>query len=517
MKAVTALEMQEIDRIAIRERGMPAAVLMGLAGKAVADRIVERCPWAGSAAVFAGTGNNGGDGFVAAYYLANAGIRADVFLAGTADKISETARTYHDLCKNSGITITGMADAGDIDLDRYDCVVDALLGTGSSGQARGAAAGAIRLINDSDAYVVSVDIPSGLGSDGAAPEGEAVVADMTVTIGLPKLSLVTYPGKEFAGDLHVADIGFPRALTESASLANELIDDDFFAWHSIREIESDYRSRPDTHKGERGHLLIIGGFDGMEGAALLAAGAAFETGVGLATLMTTDSARAVVAGKIPELMTLSLPWTDGTGKDGPADALDALLGSGNYDALVIGPGMGRTVPARAVFEAAITSAGRHGIRRVLIDGDGLFHLAACLEGGGAVTGADMVVTPHFMEASRLLGVPVDEIRKNRLHAAGSLAGRLGCAALLKGPATIVSDAARSFINTTGSASLAAAGSGDVLSGIIGALLLRRFTPLVAASYGAHIHGRAADLCRAERDTDLLRSSDLLPYISRAMQ
>lgn len=518
MKAVTAREMQEIDRIAIQERGIPAQVLMGLAGKAVADRILEGCPWIGSAAVFAGAGNNGGDGFVAAYFLANGGVLTEIYLAAPENKISETARIYHTLCKNSGIRIipvNGPGDLAGVDLESYDCIVDALLGTGSSGLARGAIADAIRAINDSDAYVVSVDIPSGLGSDGAAPAGEAVVADMTVTIGLPKLSLVIHPGRDYAGDLHVADIGFPRSLTESEGISSELIDEDFIARHSIREIEEDYCERPDGHKGERGHLLVIGGFDGMEGAALLAASAAFETGVGLATCLTTASARTNMAGRLPELMTCALPGEDG---DEPvAEAIDALLDTGRYQAIIIGPGMGRTELARRVFKAALSSAGRHGIGRVLIDGDGLFHLAEALKEGASGCGPGMIVTPHFMEASRIMGISVDEIRQNRHEAAGSLARRLGCTAVLKGPASIITDGSRYCINTTGNAALAAAGSGDVLSGMTGALLLRRLRPLIAASYGVFLHGRAADLCCSERETNLLKSTDLLPYIRRAMR
>src|SRR4030042_1491092 len=169
MKVVTAREMREIDRIAIEERGMPGPVLMCLAGKAVADDITNMFPGLKRVAVFSGTGNNGGDGFVAAYFLANRGIRADIFLAGEAGRIADDARVYFTLCKNSGITIIpvqGADDLNGIDLSVYECAVDALLGTGFAGTARGPAADIIRLINDSDLFVVSVDIPSALGADG---------------------------------------------------------------------------------------------------------------------------------------------------------------------------------------------------------------------------------------------------------------------------------------------------------------------------------------------------------------
>jgi NAD(P)H-hydrate epimerase len=521
MKVVTAREMQEIDRITIEERGLPGEVLMGMAGKAVADHIVTGLPRARRVAVFSGTGNNGGDGFAAAYYLSNRGVAADVYLIGSTDKISATSRTYYSLCLNEGICVQAIATSGELaglDLDSYDCVVDALLGTGFTGAARGLTAEAIRKINDGDSFVLSVDVPSGLGSDGSAPEGEAVVADRTITIGLPKLSLVTYPGKEFTGDLLVADIGFPKPLAESDTLKSELIDRDYFAKNLTREIESEYATRPDTHKGARGHLLIIGGFEGMEGAAMMTAGAALETGVGLVTLLTTGGARSVIAGKIMELITLSFPDGIESASQRPEKAIHALesvFDARRYDALVIGPGMGRTRFAYEVFEAMAASAPRLGIRRVLIDGDGLFHCAEYIANGRLDQQVEWIVTPHFMEASRLLGISVDEIKNNRHRSAGEIGRRLSCAALLKGPATIVSDGDRYFINTTGSAALATAGSGDVLSGIIGALMLRRFTSTQAAAFGAWIHGKAAELCTSEAKGDVLKSTDLLSYIRKA--
>ncbi|HOT44864.1 MAG TPA: NAD(P)H-hydrate dehydratase [Spirochaetota bacterium] len=510
MKVVTASEMQEIDRVTIRELGLPGEVLMGLAGKAVAERALAACPSMRKAAVFSGTGNNGGDGFVAAYFLAMQGLQADVFLVGDEDRISETSRVYFSLCKKSGIRVTAFDKT--IDPEGYDCIVDAILGTGFSGAVRGPAADAIRAINDADAFVVAVDVPSGLPSDGAAPESEAVAADCTVTIGLPKISLVTYPGREYAGTLHVADIGFPGALTGADGLSAELIDDEFFENNAISAIESEYCAAPDLHKGARGHLLILGGFDGMEGAAMLAASAAFETGVGLATLATTEKARSSVAGRIPELMTISL----GTDAADAMKDVDAILRSKRWDSLILGPGLGRSDYSRQIAEAVINTAPACGIRKVLIDGDGLFHLAGLLKEGRLDQSVSWVITPHFLEASRLLGLSVDEIKSNRYNAASLLSEKLRCTALLKGPGTIVAGDGRRYINTTGSPALATAGSGDVLAGIIGALLLRKAPAVHAAAWGAWVHGKAADLQTAAQSGPILKSSDLIPYIRKAM-
>ncbi len=509
MKVVTASEMQNIDRITINELGLPGEVLMGMAGRSVADRIMNECPSIKKAAVFSGIGNNGGDGFVAAYFLTLYGVQADVFLVGEEKRLSETSRVYYNLCKKAGIHITAYVE--DMDLDGYDCIVDAILGTGSAGAVRGVAADVIRAINDSDAFVVAVDIPSGLGADGAAPESEAVVADCTVTIGLPKISLVTYPGKEYTGTLHVADIGFPGSLTKNDNLTSELIDDEFFTKYAIREIESEFCNAPDLHKGSRGHLLIIGGFDGMEGAALLAASAAFETGVGLATLMTTESARCSMAGRIPELMTMSLPSdSDDVGKE-----IMTILESKRWDSLILGPGLGRSDYARQVAESVISAAPACGIRSILIDGDGLFHLAGYLKKGRMDPSVSWIVTPHFLEASRLMGITVDEIKKNRYRSASLLSAQLSCTALLKGPGTIVAGADHRLINTSGCSALATAGSGDVLSGIIGALLLRKVSAIHAAAWGAWIHGKAAELYSTGHNSDVLKSSDILQYIRSA--
>ncbi len=520
MKVVTAAQMAEVDRITIEERGVPAALLMGLAGRAVADYIAGRMPGVRRIAVFSGTGNNGGDGFAAAYYLTNSGRLADVFLVGSSSRISDTAMIYHDICVKSGIRVIQVAEPGaaGLDLGGYGLIVDAMLGTGFSGEARGGVADLIQAINDSDLPVLSVDVPSGLGSDGEAPRGEAVISDVTVTIGLPKISLVTYPGAQYAGVLHVADIGFPASLTRSDQLTIDLADEEFFRENGIYEIETEFATAADTHKAEKGHLLLVGGFDGMEGAIMMTAMAALETGVGLVSLVCSASSRDIIAGRIPELITIPLPEGSGDGEfPGPqlGRRLAEIFNSRRYNALVIGPGMGRTPFSRAVFDVIMDHIHDYGIQRALIDGDGLFHLAEFLKTRALDAATEFIVTPHFMEASRISGVPLDRIRNNRLLSAGELGRGISCTALLKGPASIVSDGVRYTVNTTGSAALATAGSGDVLSGIIGSLLLRKLTCLHAAAFGAYVHGKASDLHRAATGSDAMKATDILRYIREA--
>ncbi len=531
MKAVTAGEMQQIDRVTIGERGIPAEVLMGLAGKAVADFAADEFAGLRSAAVVSGTGNNGGDGFVAAYLLAQRGIKVDIFIAGESSRVSPAAAVYLKVCLASGLSpveILGDEAASRLTFSGYDLIIDAVFGTGFRGAARGAAAGIIRAVNSSVVPVLSVDVPSGLPSDGGAPEGGAVRACCTVTIGLPKISLVTYPGKEYAGRLHVADIGFPRDLTASGSLSADLVDAGF-----VKGKLSAGRGF-DAHKGSVGHLLLVGGFDFMEGAIMMSAMAALETGTGLITLLTTERARAAIAGAIPELITRAIPDLPGySGRkeslpEGDTRASDALkkhidneihrfFGEDRrYGAVIIGPGMGRGELSRLVFFAVMDSLQRHGIGKALIDGDGLFHLAGYLKHGKPAGAENIIITPHFFEASRLFQRTVDEIKANRFDAALALSRETGCTSLLKGPATIVSDGTRSLVNTSGNPALATAGSGDVLSGIIGALLLRAMPALDAAGSGAYLHGLAADLYVKENAVTIMKATDIIKYIRRAM-
>jgi len=311
----------------------------------------------------------------------------------------------------------------------------------------------------------------------------------------------------------VADIGFPRSLTESENLKSELIDGDFFTKYGIREIEGEYCSAPDSHKGARGHLLVIGGFDGMEGAAMLAASAAFETGIGLVTLLATERARSIIAGKIPELMTMALPENNGD----PGAAVRSILAARRWNAILIGPGMGRSVYSRKVAEAVFATAAGCGIGRVLVDGDGLFHLGEFVKSEPLDPAVDWVITPHFLEASRIMGLSVEDIKKNRFDAAGVISDKLSCTVLLKGPASIVAGGGRRYINTTGCAALGTAGAGDILSGIIGSMLMRRMPTLHAAACGAWIHGHAGEMHCSVNNTNVLKSSDILPFIRAAKQ
>ncbi len=506
IKAVTSGEMREIDRIAIDEVGIPASVLMNNAGRSVADYILENFKEK-KISIFCGTGNNGGDGFTAAYYLANNRIIPVIYLSGKKDKLSETSNVFMNLCEKMKIEIHEIDEKNlnEVVIPEDSVIIDAVLGTGSTDSPRGIPLDFIRLINGSNGTVISIDIPSGLSSNGEYPSGECIKADVTITIGLPKISLVTYPCKQFCGRVIIQDIGFPYFLTTDSQLKVNLIDDFYFNALNI------FNSTPDTHKGERGHTLIIGGFENMEGAALLTASALFNTGCGLVTIATQIKSRPIIAGKIPESMTLSLPDDPDTG------SLSDLFESLKITSLIIGPGLGRTVYSEQIFKNTITFLKKNHIKRVLIDGDGLFHLAEFIKNEKLPGNIEFIITPHFLEASRILGKSVELLKLNRLESCKELSRFTGCITVLKGPSTIVSDGETSYINTTGNSGLATAGSGDVLTGIIGSFMNRCISAIEAAAAGVFIHGACADLFGSTAECSTMSASDIVLNIKSALK
>ncbi|MCL2154632.1 MAG: NAD(P)H-hydrate dehydratase [Leptospirales bacterium] len=501
IKVVTSEEMREIDRISIEEIGIPAEVLMNNAGKSVAEFVIKNFGDK-KISILCGTGNNGGDGFTAAYYLFNQGIIPSVYLAGKKDQLSDVSKIFMKLCENVNIPIHEIDNnnLSTVSLPSEGVILDAILGTGLNRAASGLQLEFIKIINSSKSTVVSIDIPSGLASNGELLEVDCVKADFTITIGLPKISLVTYPGKYFCGEVIVQDIGFPHYLTDNKNLKTTLINDSL-----INTIEISNPNR-DIHKGDRGHTLIIGGFQYMEGAGILTASALFHTGCGLATLATSDESRRIIAGKIPELMTVSLP------ENCDLSAMKELILDKKITSLIIGPGMGRTEFCAGIFNNTISVIKDSAVKRALIDGDGLFHLAEYLKREQLPEGIEFIITPHFMEASRLLDCDIEDIRKNRLKACKDLSRITGAVVVLKGPATIVSDGENSFINTTGNSGLATAGSGDVLSGIIGSFMNLNVSSIEAAIAGVYIHGLCADLYKETNPTMTMKSSDIIEYI-----
>jgi hydroxyethylthiazole kinase-like uncharacterized protein yjeF len=478
MRLVGADEMRAIERIAIEEMGIPGATLMERAGRATADFAVDLAGQSGRFVVVCGAGNNGGDGFVAARHLHLVGREVVVIALGSLEGASPEAKAAWKQVEQAGVPVGGLAALQGYPIRPGDVVVDAIFGTGPLRPAVGAFADAIEAIGahrDRGALVLAVDLPSGISADTGRAIGPAVRADRTVTFGFSKIGLALEPGAEMAGAVSVVNIGIPAAASERIPLTAELLDD-----VAARALV--------PPRGREAHLALT---------------AALRGGVGLVTL----AARAEVIGPAlagrPEAMSVVLP---GSGAIARSDlpALEAALNGAN--ALVIGPGIPRgpeTAPAiRALLD-------RRPIATV-IDADGLNALADH-PGLVAVIGHDapIVLTPHPGEMARLIGGTIEEVQDDRVGIARRKAQEWGSVVVLKGARTVVADPdGPAAIIPTGNPGMATGGTGDVLAGLVGALLAGGLRPREAARAAAWIHGRAGDLAAEKYGERGLIAGDL---------
>ena len=497
--------MRTVDGIAINGLGIPGGHLMERAGLAVATEILERFD-PDEAVVFAGKGNNGGDGFVVARELFNAGVEVTVFvLAAPAEYTGDAALNLHVL-EQLGVDVLPAAnDDGELHegvealTEMADVVVDAIFGTGFTGTAKGPAALAIELINEAPGAVVSVDIASGVGAAAGAVHGPAVLADVTVALHAAKVGHFITPGGAFSGEVVVAPIGIPP-----------LCDHDTDTWLLTEEGMAELvvpKSALD-HKRSVGTVLVVGGSRGMTGAAHMAAMAALRAGAGLVQAALPQGA----GGEKPflEVITVEVPGDDGQYS---ADAREALFEqAAGLKAVAVGPGLGRTDGAELVVGELLALD-----RPLLLDADGLYALGDRPE-LLAQREAPTVLTPHEGELGRLLGRPADDIADQRLVCAMAAAQRSGATVLLKGEATIVADpSGRAYVVPTGNPGLATPGTGDVLTGVIVAQLAKGLSATEAACLGAYLHGLAADLAAEQVGTEGMVATDVIGSLPAAVE
>jgi NAD(P)H-hydrate epimerase len=506
--------MRRADRRTIEEIGLPGPVLMENAGAAVAAAIRQRFPDARRVVVLCGKGNNGGDGFVVARRLRAAG--AEALLLGRKKDVRGDARTHLQACERSGGRVREVADAAAWSAAREsvfaaDVLVDALLGTGLRAAPSGLAAeGITELARRAEAGVpvVAVDIPSGVCADAGTADGPTVPATVTVTFAAPKWGHVLSPDCERSGELVIADIGIPPEALAGVQPTLFLLEDG--------DAAAAFPPRPAAaHKGHFGHVLVVAGSVGKTGAAVLAATGALRAGAGLVTVATPSSCLASVAGGRAEIMTEPLPETSkgGVSKEG----LDRILGlAGERDTMVLGPGLGQDPSTRSLV--------RDLVRRcpvpLIVDADGLNALAPELEGetedAALEREAPTVLTPHPGEMARLVRRPVPEIQGRRVPETVDLARRSGAVVVLKGQRTVVGDPeGRAAVSPTGNPGMASGGTGDVLAGVVGALLARH-DAWRAATAGAYVHGRAGDLAAEASGEEGLAAGDLAEALPRAI-
>jgi NAD(P)H-hydrate epimerase len=486
---LTGEQMRAADRAASERLGLPSLLLMENAGRGVAELVVQRFPAGARAVVVSGAGANGGDGFVVARHLAQRGVAARVLLTAPRARVAGDAAAMLDALERLGSVPVEDGSAWEDEaawraaLAGATVIVDAVLGIGLKDDVRGVAAAAIRAMNAAEAFRLAVDVPSGLDADTGRVRGVAVAADLTATMGARKLGLVLDAAAP-VGALEVIDLGVPIAPPAGSGPACHWIDG-----AAVRaELP---RHGATAHKGSAGHLLVVAGSQGKTGAALLAGRSALRAGAGLVTLATTGMGQMALDAKVVELMTAR--YTDGEDADPrtSASALGAL--AARMKAVAIGPG----IPTGPNMRGVVRDLASRVTVPMVIDADALNLLGPDVVRVLSLVDAPRILTPHPGEMARLVGGSIDDVQANRLAVARDLAGRTKAIVVLKGARTLVAAPDGTvFVNPTACGALATAGTGDVLTGVIGSLLAQGMTPLAAARAGVYLHGTAGEALAA---------------------
>ncbi|MDP8229158.1 MAG: NAD(P)H-hydrate dehydratase [Candidatus Electryoneaceae bacterium] len=519
-------QMRECDRMTIEELGLPGMVLMENASRAVAtvvrailtpvdpndltknQSLSDKVVW-----IFCGKGNNGGDGFATARHMSNAGMDVKVILLGTVDSLKGDARTNADAFIGMEEDIQEVEDEDDLfELiensfmeGEPNIIVDALLGTGFQGTVKGLYAEVIELINDFGVPVVAVDIPSGVESNTGTVNGPAVEAVATATFGLPKPGLLLSPGRDYSGEVIIAEIGIPPNIIRQQNIK------------LFQTEESDARSLlphrdPAAHKGDVGHVFILAGSPGLTGAAVLSAEAAMRCGAGLTMVGVPQSLNAVLEAKLTESMTLPLP--DNSQGYLTADGFDIIKAKMDWaHCIAIGPGIGRDDDTAELIGRILDIIDKP----LVIDADGLNILADHPELLKKLS-PDTVLTPHPGEFARLTGLTVKEILADKIEIVRHWAKEWGVTVMLKGsPSITVLEGGNACINPTGNAGMATGGSGDVLTGIIASLAAQGSAVDDAALMGAYIHGEAGDRAAEKMGQAGMIAGDIIAFLPETME
>lgn len=515
MKILTAAQMREIDRIAIEELGIPGPILMENAGLQVTAILRNELGLEAGmkVVVVAGRGNNGGDGLVVARHLHNQGVDCQVLLVGSQAEVKGDAALNLQIASRIGVPIIEIRDEAGWKkarkvLGQTPIIVDALFGTGLSSPLEGLYARVVQDINHSGAFVLSVDIPSGLSSDTFELIGPCVRADLTVALGAPKVAHLFPPAEEYVGELVVADISLPPFLFERPGLNLELVE--------LESLVPYFQPRRrDTHKGSYGHLLVIAGSRGKTGAAAMAGRAALKMGAGLVTVATAASCLPIVARSMPELMTEPLPETDSgsISEEALERAMELVKGK---DALLIGPGLS-THPSTAAFGLKLLAGLKNYRNPVVVDADGLNIVATSPEVLSSLPGKT-ILTPHPGEFSRLCGLSTAEILRKRLEIVPEFARKHKLHLVLKGYRTLIgSPEGKVMVNPTGNPGMASGGTGDVLAGLLASEAMQVKDILQAAVNAVFIHGLSGDLAAEKVGEKSLTATDLIKFLPAAIR
>jgi NAD(P)H-hydrate epimerase len=490
--SITSREMRALE-INAEYFGVSLLQLMENAGRNVALEVSSRFKPDKSVAIFCGLGGNGGDGFVVARHLGSMGFKVTVILAGKGKEIAHKAALENwnalQFLKES-VSICEIADSSLIPNVDAEIFVDALLGTGTKGRLKPPILQLVEKINASNAFKVAVDVPTGIDSDTGEVLGDAVKANITVTFHKTKEGIEN--AKDYVGELIVKDIGLPRELEEYSGPGDVMLIT---------------KSRPsESHKGDFGRLLVIGGSETFSGAPTLVALAALRTGVDIAYLAAPTKTAYAISSLSPDLITLKL---DGDHLNlGNVPALKTYLKT--VDAVVLGPGIGLHSETKGFVKSIVEAVEKVG-KPLLLDADGLKAFAEFKR----PFKVPLVLTPHAGEYALLTGRKLPEDFKERAYDVQKTAAELSAVILLKGPIDVISDGRRLKFNFTGNPGMTVGGTGDVLSGIVGAFLAQKADPFEAAVAGAFVNGAAGDFVLEERGYHMV-ATDLIDWIPKVL-
>lgn len=483
---VTGSEMKAIDTYTIQRLGIPSLVLMERAAFSMVCRMKEEITRSDRILCVCGAGNNGGDAVAVARILFGQGYAASVYMAGNPEKWTEETKKQIQIARNVGVP-----EYNELDLTHVRVVVDGLFGIGLSKAVREPYPTMIEKINNwhesgNGRKIWSVDVPSGLSSDTGQVLGCAVRADATVTFGYMKRGMILYPGRDIAGKCFVEDIGFPEKSLEMNPAAGFTCD--------VQDFKQLPERKNDSNKGTYGKILIVAGSKNMSGAAYFAGRAAYTAGAGLVRILTPEANRMILQSQLPQAMISVWEEMDDA-------SLEEVL---NWaDALVVGPGIGTTCETAENIEKIF----RKAHCPVVLDADGL-NLLAQHESWYALLEGHTIVTPHMGEMARLTGESIALLKSERAKAAMDYSQKRRLVCVLKDSSTVVSDGGQVYFNSTGNHGMATGGSGDILAGIIGALLgagrfgtgdgsESEYEKLFRAAYmGVYLHGCAGDAAAA---------------------
>ena len=508
MKVALAKQMHDIDKSAVEEYGLPELSLMESAGHRVAEAVKNILGGVAkkSICILAGSGNNGGDALTAARYLSNAGARVKIFLLGEKDHRTASLNVQMRILRGMGVELQQLdSDRAwerlQVTLRFSDAVVDGLLGTGFSGQLRPSALRLIRLVNAAKKITVAIDIPSGVESDSGAVGETAISADCTVALGLPKIGHYICPGASYVGKILIDNIGIPAELLND-DIHQTLVDDELAL--TFLPARPKY-----SHKGTCGRILIVAGSRGMTGAASLAAMSALKVGAGLVTLATPESLNSIYETKLTEVMTEPLDEVK-QGIIGGDKAAEKILDlAEKFDAILLGPGLGRERETLSLVKKVVAEVDKP----LILDADAIFafngnadELKACKQ--------IPILTPHLGELSALLNIPLEKLRPALFYEVRRAAQAYRAIIVAKCEATFIGyPNGEVFISPLGNSAMATGGCGDVLAGAIAGLMKQTpFAPLT----GVWLQGTAGNFAAEEKAEGLI-ASDVMEKLPAAIK